>query len=179
MDTRKNKFSCLSKLLLILCIGIGLIIAYFKYYFPSGDYVATNSCIFGSFNIKWSEDTVGIIISNQQSEHFNNQVHDTGRYYLKFPIVTKGFKKFIAFTNKNNEITYIQINKHWGNIITMDYQKFSMAVLDTVYSDRKTLTIIPFSDNMIFPSVMYKEGDDCDMDKVNADSFIFKMRQGM
>lgn len=165
--------------MLILCLGIVLAITYFKYYFPSGDYVATNSCIFGSFNIKWSEDTVGIIISNQQSEHFNNQVHDTGRYYLKFPIVTKGFNKFIAITNKNNDIALIKINKHWGNIITLDYQTFSKAVLDTVYSDRELLTIIPFSDNMIFPSMLYKEGEDCDMEKVDSDSFILKMKQGM
>lgn len=177
MDTRKNKIRFISKCLAILLFCIGLLVIYFKYYFPSGNYVATNSCIFESFDFKWSQDSMGVIISNQQSEHFNIEAHDRGPYYVKFPIVTKGFKKYIAITNKKNEIEHIQIHKHWGSIITIDYQTFSKAVLDTVYSDRELLKIIPFSDNMIYPSMIYKEGEDCDLEKVDIDDYIRRMNK--
>lgn len=173
MNTRKNKIRFISKILAILLFCVGLLVIYFKYSFPSGAYVTTNSCIFQKIHFLWDKDTVIVDIMNtQKTEFFNIQSYNEGSHYLKFPIVTKGFKKYIAITNKNNEIEHIQIHKNWGNIITIDYQAFSKAVLDTVYSDRELLKMIPFSYNMIYPSMIYKEGEDCDLEKVDIDDYI-------
>lgn len=178
MDTRKNKIRFISKGLAILLFCIGLLVIYFKYYFPPGAYITTNSCIFRKLHFIWNEDSVGVdIMKNQQSEFFNIQAYNEGSYYLKFPIVKKGFKKYIAIPNKKNEIEYIEIHKHWGRIIKIDYQAFSQAILDTVYSDRKLLTTILETDNLLFSSTIYKEGEDCDVEKINIDTFKLRMRK--